>query len=262
MAIFQNPLWGFELTYPDEWVQQTKGDVDGFAENAEAFDHTDAEDEPAAHLLVRGEWNGRREPIAPLWDQHITKLSVMLGAKQVGSSPFSMGGANGFEAEILLPKRKNRRLWAGILAHDTTILHFMVSHPKEERVSFEPQATQIISSVRFLKKVNGVSVNEENLPLPPNYHSEDPVKFLPDINPDESWKAYAGTSDLGALQAYYYRELPNFGWEISEFIPYPNQVNVSFARIRIHKNDLTATLGLLPTTGKKPFGHVVIKYET
>ena len=261
MAIFQNPLWGFELTYPGAWVQQTNGDVDGFAESAKAFDQTDAANEQVAHLLVRGEWNGRREPIAPLWNQHITKLSVMLGAKQVGSSPFSMGGANGFEAEILLPKRQNRRLWAGILARDTIILHLMVSHSKEERESFEPQATQIISSLRFLKQVNSVSVNEENLPLPPNYHSEDPVALIPDINSGERWKAYAGPSDLGALQAFYYRELPNYGWEISEFIPYPNQVNVGFARIRIHKNDLTATLGILPMAGKKPLGNIAIKYE-
>jgi hypothetical protein len=261
MAVFQNALWGFELTYPDGWTQQTNGDIDGFAENAEAFEHSGAVDEHAAHLLVRGEWNGQRKPIAPLWNQHITKLSVMLGAKQVGSSPFSMGGANGFEAEILLPKRQNRRLWAGILARDTIILHFMVLHPKEERASFEPQATQIISSLRFLKQVNGISVNEENLPLPPNYRSEDPVMLIPDIDTGESWKAYTGTSDLGALQAFYYRELPNHGWEISEFIPYPNQVNVEFARIRIHRNDLTATLGLLPTSGKKKLGLVAIKYE-
>jgi hypothetical protein len=261
MAIFQNPLWGFELTYPDAWVQQTKGDVDGFAENAEAFAHIDATDEPAAHLLVRGEWNGTREPLAPLWDQHITKISIMLGAKQVGSSPFNMGGANGFEAEILLPKRQNRRLWAGILARDTTILHFMVSHPKEERASFEPQATQIISSLHFVKQVNGITVNEENLPLPPDYLAEDPVKFLPDIKSDERWKAYTGTSDIGALQAFYYRELPNYGWEISEFIPSPNQVKLGFARIRIHRNDLTATLGILPAAGKKALANVAIRYE-
>jgi hypothetical protein len=261
MTIFQNPLWGFELTYPNAWIQQTDGDVDGFAENAEAFEHSGEVDEHAAHLLVRGEWNGRREPIAPLWNQHITKLSIMLGAKQIGSSPFSMGGANGFEAEILLPKRQNRRLWAGILARDTIILHFMVSHPKEERENFEPQATQIISSLRFLKQVNDVPVNEESLPLPPNYHSKDPVALIPDIKPDERWKAYTGASTLGALQAFYYRELPNHGWEISEFIPYPNQVNVGFARIRIHKKDLTATLGLLPTSDKETLGHIAIKYE-
>ena len=202
MAIFQHPLWGFELTYPDSWVHQRNGDADGFAENIAAFDNVNDANEQAAHMLIRGEWNGRREPIAPLWNQHITKLSIMLGAKQVGSSPFSMGGANGFEAEIQMPKRKNRRLWAGLLARDTIILHFMVSHPKEERANFEPQATQIISSLRFLEQVNNIPTNDEQLPLPPDYNPVDPATLVSDINTGERWQAYTGTSDLGALQAF------------------------------------------------------------
>ena len=261
MAIFQNPLWGFELTYPDEWIHKSHADTDGFAKNIEAFDHAGAVNEQAAHMLVRGEWNGRREPIAPLWNQHITKLSIMLGAKKLGASPFSMGGANGFEAEIQLPRRQNRRLWAGILARDTVILHFMVSHPKEERTDFEPRATQIISSLQFLDRVKGLSVNEKGLPLPPNYVSVDPAGLVPDAQNDERWQAYDGSSDIGALQAFYFRELPRHGWEISEFIPFPNQVGIDFARLRIHKGDLTATFGILPTAEKKPQGKIVVKYE-
>ena len=261
MAIFQNPLWGFELTYPDDWVQKSKTGMDGFAQDAHAFDQAGVVDEQVGHMLVRGEFNGRRSPIAPLWNQHITKLSIMLGAKKLGSSPFSIGGANGFEAEILLSKKTNRRLWAGILARETVILHFMVSHKKTERASFEPQVTKIISSLRFFERAKGLNTIGNNLPIPPNYLPVEPASLVPDAKNDASWIAYAGQSDLSALQNFYYRELPNFGWEISEFIPFPNQVEVGFARLRIHKDDLTATLGILPFGEKKPSGKIIVKYE-
>jgi len=261
MATFQNPLWGFELKYPDDWTQRTNADADGFAQNVEAFDQVGSVNEQAAHMLVRGEFNGKHSPIAPLWDQHITKLSIMLGAKKLGGSPFSMGGANGFEAEIQLPKKINRRLWAGILARETVILHFMVSHPRDERASFEPKVTEIISSLRFLESVVGLAANAHNLPLPPNYAPVAPATLVPDAQDTDSWQAYEGKSDIGALQNFYYRELSQYGWEISEFIPFPNQVNINFARLRIHKDDISATLGILPTTEKKPLGKIVVKYE-
>jgi hypothetical protein len=260
MAEFQNPLWGFALTYPDDWTHQSNSESDGFAKDAQAFDQAVPFNQQAAHLLVRGEWNPRRQPIAPLWNQHITKLAIMLGAKKLGASPFSMGGANGFEAEIQMPKSENRRLWAGILARDTIILHLMVSHPREQRSDFEPQATQVIASLRFLEKIEGFVSSPEGVPLPPNYTPVDPASLVPDAQ--GNWQAYTGTSDIGALQAFYYRELPNYGWEISEFIPLPNQVDIDFARLRIHKDSLTATLGILPTdNAKKPLGKIVVKFE-
>lgn len=261
MALFQNPLWGFEMTYPDEWSQRSHAGADGFAQSAEVFDQAGNVNEQAAYMLVRGEFNGYRKEIAPLWNQYITKLSVMLGAKKLGAAPFSMGGANGFEAEIQLPKKVNRRLWAGILARGTTILHLMVSHPREERESFEPVASQIISSLRFLPRVQGVEMNEESLPLPPNYRAVSPQKFVPDAADADFWQAYDGEGDLGALEAFYFRELPLHGWEIQEFIPFPNQVDVDFARLRIRKGDVAATLGILPFGKKYPIGKIVVKYE-
>ncbi len=260
MAIFQHPLWGFELTYPGDWAHQRNADADGFAKSAKAFTQTQGNATQAAHMLVRGEWNGRREPIAPLWNQHITKLSIMLGAKKLGASPFSMGGANGFEAEIQLPRRQNRRLWAGILARDTIILHFMVSHPRDERADFEPQATQVIASLRFLERIEGLATTAEGLPLPPDYAPVDPASLVPDAGDDDNWQAYDGQSDIGALQAFYYREAPVHGWEISEFIPFPSETEIDFARLRIRKGDLSATLGILPTAEKKPLGRILIKY--
>ena len=259
MADFQNPLWGFTLAYPDGWAQQSTAEADGLAADSQAFSAAEPNLEQP-HILLRGEWNGRRQPIAPLWNQHLSKVAIMLGAKKLGASPFGMGGASGFEAEIQLPKRDNRRLWLGILARDTLILHLMVSHPKTIRADFEPQATKVISSLKFLPRVEGLDATAEGLPLPPNYAPVDPASLVPDAH--GNWQAYAGASNLGALQAFYYRELPNYGWEIDEFIPFPNQVEIGFARLRIRKDGLTATLGLLPTdNAKKPLGKVVVKYE-
>jgi len=261
MAIFQHPLWGFELTYPDSWTHQRNANADGFAQNGEVFDQAGDANEQAAHMLVRGEWNGRRVSIGPLWNQHITKLSIMLGAKKLGSSPFSMGGANGFEAEMQMPQRENRRLWAGILARDTVILHFMVSHPREEREDFEPLATQIIASLRFVDRIENLTATAEGIPLPPGYSPVDPASLVPDVPDDNNWGAYDGKSDIGALQAFFYRELPHYGWEILEYIPFPNQVDIHFARLRIQKSNLTATLGIIPNTEKKALGKIVVKYE-
>lgn len=261
MGIFQNSLWGFTLDYPDDWVQRSHAGADGFIQKDQAFDQAGVVDEQAAHLLVRGEFNGERESIAPRWNQHITRLSLMMGAKKIGSAHFSMGGANGFEAEIQLPKKTNRRVWVGILAHEVTILHLLVSHPREERERFEPQATKVIASLKFLNQAESLTVNDVGVPLPPYYAPVDPASLVPDAQDTEIWQAFDGQSDLGALQAFYYRELPNFGWEISEFIPYPNQVEVNFGRIRIHKDNLSATLGILPFGKKNPQGKIMLKIE-
>ncbi len=261
MALFRNPLWGYELNYPDVWAQKSRLGLDGFAPKAESLDQAGDVNDQAAHILVRGEFNGKGENIMPLWNQHITKTSIILGAKNIGSSPFSMGGANGFEAEIQLPQKSNRRLWIGILAQKTLILHLLVSHPRDERDAVEPLATQTIASLKFLDGVKSLETDADGLPVPPQYAAVPPQTLVPDAADEKLWRAYEGSADLGALQHFYYRELPNFGWEISEFIPFPNQVNVGFARLRIHKDDLTATLGILPFGEKNPTGKVVVKYE-
>jgi hypothetical protein len=258
---FQHPLWGFELTYPDSWVHASHEGIDGFAPDMTAFAAADFDSAQAAHLLVRGEWNGYREPIAPRWNQYITKLSIMLGAKRLGSAPFRIGDAAGFEAEIQMPRKRQRRLWVGILARETVILHFTVSHAFDVRSEIEPIATQIIASLKFPPQTEGIRANPRGIPLPPGYTVTDPLSLIPDIPAPENWQAYTGGSDIGALQAFYYRELPNFGWEILEFIPYPNQVEINFARLSIHRDGSSATLGILPTTHKQPRGDIVIQYD-
>lgn len=261
MARFQDPFWGYTLTHPDAWNARTKLGVTVLAADIDALDQIVDVNEQAAHMLVRGEFNGKREPIAPRWNEHLTKLSLMMGAKKIGSAPFSMGGANGFEAEIQLPKTVNRRVWVGILAWETVILHLMVSHRKDERDSFEPLVTKAIASLQFLPRVEEIEPNADDLPALPQYTAIPSRDLVPDARDDEDWRAYDGERELGALQQFYYRELPRFGWEISEFIPFPNQVDVNFARLRIHKAGRTATLGILPFGEKNPTGKVVVKFE-
>jgi hypothetical protein len=245
MAVFQHILWGYELTYPDHWIHQTMQDSDGFAAVADAFDPYYAASD-AGHLLVRGEWNWRRQPIEPLWNQHIGMLAGMMGAKEVGSAPWRIGQASGLEVEIVLPKKDNQRLWTGILMRDFRVLHFMVTHPKEIRETFEPQATKIISSLRFPNRILGITAGPEGVPIPPNYTPTDPKTILADIANPEQWRAYNGNSGIGALQAFYLREIPVHNWDLEEYVPFPGDSGLGFARFQLRRNDLKIMLGLMP----------------
>jgi hypothetical protein len=245
MTVFRHILWGYEITYPDSWSHQPLHDSDVFAATSEALDSNFA-GKDAGQLQVRGEWNWARKPIEPLWTQHIGMLAGMLGAKQVGSAPWKIGQATGLEAEIVLPKSDNRRLWTGILMRDFRVLHFMVTHPKEAREQFEPAATKIISSLRFPNRILGIKTNREGLPMPEGYASVDPKSILPDIPNPEQWRAYAGTGGIGALQAFYLRELPVHNWEITEYVPFPGPSDLGFARMQLRRGDRKITLGIMP----------------
>lgn len=245
MAVFQQILWGYELTLPDNWVHQVAEDSDGFAATVNAFDPSHA-DPDAGYLLIRGEWNWKRLPIEPLWNQHIGMLAGILGAKEVGSAPWKLGTASGLEAEIVLPKHENRRLWTGILMHDLRVLHFMVAHPKELRETFEPLATRMISSLRFPERVPGIEISDDGLPLPPGYSPVEPRTILTDITGPENWRAYTGSSGIGALQAFFLRELPVHQWELDEYLPFPGSTDLGFARFQIQKDGQKIMLGLMP----------------
>lgn len=261
MAVFQHVLWGYELTYPDNWVHQTSEAVESFAANAEALTQ-DYTGEQSGLILVRGGWNSTRQPIQPLWNQHIGMLASWLGARQVGSAPWHMGGANGIEAEIVLPQKDNRRLWTGILERGLVVLHFVVLHLKEERAVFEPLATQIISSLRFPAEVAGVLTSEEGLPLPPGYTPIQVETILEDIADPTLWRAYNGQSGVDGLQAFYLREASNYGWNVEEYIPFPSPADLGFARLSLMKDNQKITLGIMPYTiedkGYQP-GRLVIK---
>ena len=242
-TVFQHILWGYEFTYPDHWIHQEVQDTDVFAPQALEPHYSGP---AASHLVVRGEWNWQRQPIEPLWNQHIGMLAGMLGAKQVGSAPWKLGEAVGIEAEIVLPKKDNQRLWTGILMHDFRVLHFMVAHPQEVREQLEPVVTKIISSLRFLNRILGIKTSREGLPLPPGYESVDPQNVLTDIPDLENWRAYAGKSGMGALQAFYLREVPIHNWDMEEYVPFPGPSDLGFARLQLRRGNLKIMLGMLP----------------
>ena len=245
MAVFQHVLWGYELTYPDDWTHQSQGAVEEFAAIPEALT-PEYIGPDSGQILVRGEWNCARQSIEPIWNRHIGMLASWLGAKQIGSAPWRMAGATGLEAEIVLPKKDNRRLWTGILERNFTVLHFVVLHLKEERAEFEPQATKIISSLRFPAEMFGVLTTEDGLPLPPDYMPIPPQEALNDISDPTSWRAYHGQDGIDALQAFYLREAPNYGWTVQEYAPFPSPTELGFARLKLEKGGKLITLGILP----------------
>lgn len=245
MAVFQQVLWGYELTYPDDWVHETQGPIEAFAAVPEALS-PDYVGNNSGQILVRGEWNCARQAMEPIWSRHIGMLAGWLGAKQVGSAPWRMAGASGLEAEIVLPQKDQRRLWTGMLERNFTVLLFVVLHLKEEREIFEPVATQIISSLRFPAEIAGVLTDDEGFPLPPDYSPIQPQSVIEDISDPQNWRAYDGQSGVDALQAFYLREAPNYGWEIAEYVPFPSPSNLGFARLKLVKADRTVTLGLMP----------------
>ena len=251
MTIFQHVLWGYELTFPDDWVHRTLGDVEAFAPRVEALEDN-YQGEQNGHLLVRAEWNGMLQDLQPLWNQHIGLTAGMLGAKNVGAAPWSMGGARGLEAEIALPKSSNKRLWAGILGRGALVLHFMVSHNMSERAWFEPQFTRLISSLRFPASLaDGLARDESGLPLPPDYVPTAPAELVSDIADPHNWRAYRGAGSIGALQAFYLREAQHNEWEIESFDPFPGDSDLGFARFELRRSKTALTLGLLPYGGER-----------
>lgn len=253
MAAFQHILWGYELTYPDEWIHQTVheaglGDTELFLPDSAAFQSGYAGPR-SGQIAVRAEWNPGLTPIEPLWTRQIGLTAGMMGAQKVGAAPWHLRDSAGLEAEIVLPKRENTRLWTGILARDFLLLHFMAIHPKEEQKWFDPYATRLISSLRYPPAMDGVLTTEEGLPLPPGYSPTDPLQVIPDITDPLNWHAYAGGSPIGALQAFYMREVPVLGWAINEYQPFPagdGEANLGFARFQLRRDDYRVVLGLMP----------------
>jgi len=245
MAVFQHVLWGYELTYPDDWIQRTMGEVEAFAMIPEALT-PDYNGPRSGQILLRAEFNSSQQAIEPIWNRHMGMIAGWLGAKQVGSAPWKMAGASGVEAEIVLPKKDERRLWTGILQRNLTVLNFLVLHLKEEYGLFQPLATQIISSLRFPQEVAGVLTTADGFPLPPDYMPVPAQDILQDIRNPSNWRAYDGQSSIDSLQAFYLREAPNFGWSILEFIPLSTQTNLGFARLKLKKGDRGITLGIMP----------------
>ena len=244
-AKFQQKLWGYELICPDDWVHRSMGEVEGFAARPEGLEPADNETQ-SGHLLIRAAWNGIRYPVEELWEAHIGKVASMVGAKKVGSAPWVLAGASGFEAEIVLPKKEERRLWVGFLSRETILLEFMVAHPLDERSWFEPQVTELLKSLRFLEHIDGLAVHECGIPLPPDCEPIEPTKILKDIPEPAEWQAFDSLHSIGGLQAFYAREAPHQGWTIETFQPFPGEHNLGFARLRLRQGNRLIALGLVP----------------
>jgi hypothetical protein len=242
MTIFRHSLWGYELTYPDHWTHQTVQDTDAFNDTL----NSGGEGLEPSQLLVRGEWNWERKPIEPLWNKHIGLMAGMIGAKEVGSAPWQLGDAVGVEAEIVLPKKDNRRLWTGILMRDFRVLHFMVMHSKEAREIFEPAATKAISSLRFPNRIFGIKATREGIPLPPGYVEVDPRSILTGVADPAQWRAFSGSAGIGALQAFYLREVPIHNWDMDEYVPFPSSSELGFARLQLSRANLKIVVGMMP----------------
>jgi hypothetical protein len=264
MAIFQHLFWGFEFTYPDDWHHKTKNGLELFASQPEALD-IDYAGPYAGYILVRADWNVVNESLEEIWNRHLGLAAGLIGAKKVGSAPWRMAGATGFEAEIVLPKKESLRLWTGILSRGFLVLNMVVSHPKESRNWFEPIVTKIISSLRFPSTVREYPTTLQGVPLPPEYKAIDPRLAVDDIPEPAQWQAFDGESSIGALQAFYLREALACGWQVQEYVPFPIQSNLGFARLTLSKDDITVILGLLPkgeqTVNSDSSARVVIKTD-
>jgi hypothetical protein len=245
MTKYNDIFWGYEISYPDFWIHASVSDSEYFAATQDCLDPL-YEEPDAGFIAVRGEWNWAKKDIRPLWTENIGKTAGFLGAKDIGSAPWRLGDAVGLEAEIVLPKKENRRLWTGILAHDFCVLHFMVSHPKIVRQAFEPLATSIISSLKFTQPNGGVNLSPEGIPLPPEYTMIDPKTIIDDIDDTSQWYAYDTLAGMGAMQSFFVRELPANNWEIVEYVPLTPLSDLGFARYKVQKGAQVLTLGLMP----------------
>ncbi|NPA92019.1 MAG: hypothetical protein GXO55_11350 [Chloroflexi bacterium] len=251
MPTFVHPLWGYALEYPEDWVWREEGEVTAFAPHEEALSLTYQGDR-MGHFVVRPELNPYLRPIEPLWTHYITRIGIMRGAKKVGASPLEVGNLKGYEAELLLPTKENKRLWVGLLAGGGVVLHLMVTHRKDEKDYFQPLVSRMVQSIRFVERTEGVSLDDWHIPVPPGYTPAPPGEVVEGDLSGQKWKAYTGDAPIAALQVFFLRELPHAGWHIDAYYPYPNRDReVRFASFLISQEGQEGVVALLPR-GEKP----------
>ena len=260
MKTFQHQLWGYQINLPDNWDHHPFDQKDGFSEDPDAF-LPDYQGEKLAQLLINGEWNPLGQRVFDLWQSHLTKTSLMLGAKNLGSAPWEMAGSTGYEIEIVLAKKNPHRLWTGVLENGFLVLTFLVLHWKEKRAQIEPVISDIISSLKFLEGVDEMEQLPNGFPLPSEIKSADPLAIVPDIPDPGNWQAFQGNLNLGGLQAFYLRELPRHGWNVTRYVPFPNQGELPFSRIITERDGQNYTIGLMPGRGTSRQTSIVLKYE-
>ena len=94
---------------------------------------------------------------------------------------------------------------------DRLCLIWLLHIISKTREWFEPAVSNMIASLNFFQKAEGITINNKGLPLPPDYDQTDPLLIMPDIQDIAQWEAYNGTASIGALQAFYMRETVNYG---------------------------------------------------
>jgi len=250
MSRYQNFLWGYSLTYSDEWTMQEDDDAVILTAPVESYPKPRA-DEHQGRVMIRPEWNPEHVEVQKLWSLHIGKIAGVIGAKRLGAAPWQLGALTGMEAELAMPKKDPLRLWTGILQHDRTIYHLLVTHHKLDRDWFEPQATNIIRSLRVHAPA-AVQDEELTFPLPPGYQSVNPLDIIEDIDDASAWQAFTGSATVAALQAFYARELPSAGWNIVDYDPLPGPAEPGFARFALQRSDVHLVLGILPIGDDSP----------
>ena len=258
MEIFQHQLWGYQIQLPAAWQHQEFAARDGFAVDIKAFE-PDYQGNKLAQLLIHGEWNSLKKPVYDIWQRHLGKVSLMLGAKNLSSAPWEMAGAKGYEVEIVLPKKNRQRLWTGILENGMLVLSFLVLHWKDNREEMEPVLSKIIASLEYLQGINELEVNECGLPLPATAKPADPLAIVTDIPDPDNWLAYKTKYSPGALQAFYMRELPRLDWTINRYVPYPNQGELPFSRLLMNKAGQDYSLGIIPGGEDGQTGSIILK---
>jgi hypothetical protein len=245
MKTHVSPLWGYALDHPDGWAHRSLPDGDAFA-RVEAALAPGYAGPLAGHIMISAEWNGLRREVGPIWNEHVARVATMFGAKDVRSSPWQFGPLIGFEAEIALPQKEASRLWLGVLSHELILLKLLVSHPMIFRAEFEPQATEVLRSLRLLETVPDLPQHACGLPLPPQSTPTSASEILENLGDRGSWEAFELPYSTGAAQAFYWREAPAAGWEITSFQPYPGDHPHPFARVGMRRGDRVAALGILP----------------
>jgi hypothetical protein len=261
MKTFQHQLWGYQIDLPDNWQHMKFDQKDGFAEDSKAF-QSDYQGDKLAQLLINGEWNSLKQPIHEIWQRHMGKTALMLGAKNLGSAVWEMAGAQGYEVEIVLPKKSRERIWVGILENGLLVLTFLVLHWKDNREEMEPLISRMIASLKYLESVDGIPLSPTGLPLPSQANPIKPQEIITDIPDPDNWQAYQGDFSIGSLQAFYLRELPRFGWQITRYVPFPNPGDLPFARLLLEKDGQSYSLGLMPGVGSEDTGNIVLKKDT
>ena len=260
MPAFVHPLWGYALDYPEGWVWREDGEVVAFAPHQAALEVT-YDGPQAGHLVIRPELNPYLQPLDRLWTQYITRIGIMRGAKKMGAAPLKVGALQGYEAELLLPRKQGRRLWVGLLAAAGMILHVALTHRVEEKGYFQPLASRMVQSLRFVSHTPGGGTTEEGVPLPPGYRPVAPQEVLPDATPEQGWSAYRGEAPIAALQAFYLRELPYHGWQMTAYYPFPNRdPAVTFAGFSVEREGRQGLVALVPHGADPVRAHVALRF--